>query len=218
MDEIRFVDTTLRDGHQSLWAERMTTGMMLPVARTMDEAGFDAIELMSASHLKKCVRELKGRPLGPGANAGGARHPYPVAADGGEGERVRDHPGIGLRALHRADGGQRHPPSAYFGGVERVRRVAAQGRHRPQERARAHRQPHLFGVAQAHRRVLRAKDPGGRIPEGAVSLPQGSRRAADSRAHPHPGADDLRERRRHPGGAAHPLHHRAWDPCAAWKR
>ena len=62
MDEIRFVDTTLRDGHQSLWAERMTTGMMLPVARTMDEAGFDAIELMSASHLKKCVRELKEDP------------------------------------------------------------------------------------------------------------------------------------------------------------
>jgi len=59
---IRFVDTTLRDGHQSLWAEQMTTGMMLPVAKQMDEAGFDAIELMSASHLKKCVRELKEDP------------------------------------------------------------------------------------------------------------------------------------------------------------
>ena len=62
MDEVRFVDTTLRDGHQSLWAERMTTGMMLPVARAMDEAGFDAMELMSASHLKKCVRELREDP------------------------------------------------------------------------------------------------------------------------------------------------------------
>jgi len=61
-DKIRFVDTTLRDGHQSLWAEQMTTGMMLPVAKQMDEAGFDAIELMSASHLKKCVRELKEDP------------------------------------------------------------------------------------------------------------------------------------------------------------
>ncbi len=30
--EIRFVDTTIRDGHQSLWASSMTTGMMLPVA------------------------------------------------------------------------------------------------------------------------------------------------------------------------------------------
>jgi oxaloacetate decarboxylase alpha subunit len=61
-DGIRFVDTTIRDGHQSLWAENMTTGMMLPVAERMDGAGFDAIELISSSHLKKCVRELKEDP------------------------------------------------------------------------------------------------------------------------------------------------------------
>ena len=58
-DGIKFVDTTIRDGHQSLWAENMTTGMMLPVAERMDRAGFGAIELISSSHLKKCVRELK---------------------------------------------------------------------------------------------------------------------------------------------------------------
>ena len=40
MDEIRFVDTTLRDGHQSLWAEGMLTGMILPIAERMDQAGF----------------------------------------------------------------------------------------------------------------------------------------------------------------------------------
>jgi oxaloacetate decarboxylase (Na+ extruding) subunit alpha len=61
-DGIEFVDTTIRDGHQSLWAENMTTGMMLPVAEAMDRAGFDAIELISSSHLKKCVRELKEDP------------------------------------------------------------------------------------------------------------------------------------------------------------
>jgi oxaloacetate decarboxylase (Na+ extruding) subunit alpha len=61
-DGIEFVDTTIRDGHQSLWAENMTTGMMLPVAEAMDQAGFDAIELISSSHLKKCVRELKEDP------------------------------------------------------------------------------------------------------------------------------------------------------------
>src|SRR5262245_2878884 len=59
---IKFVDTTIRDGHQSLWAENMTTGMMLPVAEAMDRSGFDAIELISSSHLKKCVRELKEDP------------------------------------------------------------------------------------------------------------------------------------------------------------
>jgi oxaloacetate decarboxylase (Na+ extruding) subunit alpha len=60
--EITFVDTTLRDGHQSLWAENMTTGMMLSVAEQMDRAGFAAMELISGSHLKKCVRELKEDP------------------------------------------------------------------------------------------------------------------------------------------------------------
>src|SRR5438105_15951944 len=40
----------------------MTTGMMLPVAERLDRAGFDAIELIYSSHLKKCVRELKEDP------------------------------------------------------------------------------------------------------------------------------------------------------------
>src|SRR5213595_3648485 len=40
----------------------MTIGMMLPVAERLDRAGFDAIELISSSHLKKCVRELKEDP------------------------------------------------------------------------------------------------------------------------------------------------------------
>jgi oxaloacetate decarboxylase alpha subunit len=62
MDEIRFVDTTLRDGHQSLWAERMTTGMMLPVAERIDNAGYEAIEILSGSHIKKSVRELREDP------------------------------------------------------------------------------------------------------------------------------------------------------------
>jgi oxaloacetate decarboxylase (Na+ extruding) subunit alpha len=62
MSEIIFVDTTLRDGHQSLWAENMTTGMMLPIAERMDNAGFEAIEMISSSHMKKCVRELKEDP------------------------------------------------------------------------------------------------------------------------------------------------------------
>lgn len=62
MSEIRFVDTTIRDGHQSLWAEGMTTGMMLSVADGLDRAGFDAIEILSGSHIKKAVRELKEDP------------------------------------------------------------------------------------------------------------------------------------------------------------
>jgi oxaloacetate decarboxylase alpha subunit len=62
MDTIYFVDTTIRDGHQSLWAENMTTGMMLPIAKNLNRAGYEGIELISGSHLKKCVRELKEDP------------------------------------------------------------------------------------------------------------------------------------------------------------
>ncbi len=45
-NEIRFVDTTLRDGHLSLWASGMTTAMVLPVAERLGRAGFEAIEVM----------------------------------------------------------------------------------------------------------------------------------------------------------------------------
>ncbi len=62
MKEVNFIDTTFRDGHQSLWAEGMTTAMMLPVASQMDRIGFKAMEVIGASHFKKCVRELREDP------------------------------------------------------------------------------------------------------------------------------------------------------------
>ena len=60
--DIRFVDTTLRDGHLSLWASNMRTGMMLPIAERLDRAGFEGIEIMSSAFYKKCVRDLKDDP------------------------------------------------------------------------------------------------------------------------------------------------------------
>jgi len=60
--EVFFVDTTLRDGQLSLWASNMRTEMMLPVAETLDRAGFEAIEVMSSAFYKKCVRDLKDDP------------------------------------------------------------------------------------------------------------------------------------------------------------
>jgi len=46
----------------SLWAERMTTGMILPVASLADQAGFLGMELVGTSIFKKCVRELREDP------------------------------------------------------------------------------------------------------------------------------------------------------------
>ncbi len=62
MDEIKIVDTTLRDGNTSLWAHNMTTGMMLPVLRHMDQAGFDAMEFFVAGSFKKVIREQLDNP------------------------------------------------------------------------------------------------------------------------------------------------------------
>lgn len=62
MGKVYFVDTTLRDGPSSLWAMGIRTDMMLPVAATMDEAGFLAMEIIASAFFKKCVRELKDDP------------------------------------------------------------------------------------------------------------------------------------------------------------
>ena len=62
MKKMSFVDTTLRDGHHSLWAMGMRTGMMVPVAEQLDEIGFKSIEVCGAGHLRKCIRELKENP------------------------------------------------------------------------------------------------------------------------------------------------------------
>lgn len=63
MHEVKFVDTTIRDGQQSLWATGMRTGMMLPVMERLDQAGFEAIEIHANSFEKKMVRELLEDPF-----------------------------------------------------------------------------------------------------------------------------------------------------------
>jgi oxaloacetate decarboxylase alpha subunit len=62
MAEIRFIDTTLRDGQQSLWALNMKTGMMLAAAEHMDRAGFESAEFFVTVMFRKLVREHKENP------------------------------------------------------------------------------------------------------------------------------------------------------------
>lgn len=63
MPEVRFVDTTVRDGQQSLWATNMRTDMMLPALGYLDRAGFEAIEIHANSFEKKMIRELLENPF-----------------------------------------------------------------------------------------------------------------------------------------------------------
>ena len=62
MNELRFNEETFRDGQQSLWANRMRTASMLPIAPVMDEAGFDSINIMSGSAFESCVLYLNEDP------------------------------------------------------------------------------------------------------------------------------------------------------------
>ena len=59
---IRLVDVTLRDAHQCLWATRMTTAMMAELARRLDRAGFEAIDLVGGAVFDVCVRYLREDP------------------------------------------------------------------------------------------------------------------------------------------------------------
>ena len=62
MKEIRIIDQTFRDAHQSLWAFRMTTAMMLKVAERMDRIGFESMDFMGPAHIEVGVRYLKENP------------------------------------------------------------------------------------------------------------------------------------------------------------
>ncbi len=60
---VYFVDTTFRDGAQSLWAMKMTRGMYEAVAAEMDQGGFKYIELPAhALYMQMMIRFYKEDP------------------------------------------------------------------------------------------------------------------------------------------------------------
>ena len=60
--DVRFIDTTFRDGSQSLWASGIRPGMMEAVAEGMDRAGFDVIEVPGGTHEEVRPRSELTRP------------------------------------------------------------------------------------------------------------------------------------------------------------
>jgi oxaloacetate decarboxylase alpha subunit len=59
---VKLIDVTIRDGHQCLWATRMTTAMMKDIAPRLDAAGFEAIDLVGGAVFDVCVRFLREDP------------------------------------------------------------------------------------------------------------------------------------------------------------
>src|ERR1700733_1767670 len=70
MAHIEFIDSTLRDGQQSLWGMRMQAGMALPVAPQLDRTGFRVIDLTGSSFFEVMIRVAREDPWeGMRANA-----------------------------------------------------------------------------------------------------------------------------------------------------
>src|SRR3954467_850806 len=57
MAEVGIVDTTVRDGHQSLWsANALSTEMIAAIAPTLDRTGYHATDFTSSTHMAMAVR------------------------------------------------------------------------------------------------------------------------------------------------------------------
>jgi oxaloacetate decarboxylase alpha subunit len=62
MRRLGFIDVTLRDGQQCLWATRMMSAMMAPILFTIDRAGYDYINILGGAVSDVCVRYLHENP------------------------------------------------------------------------------------------------------------------------------------------------------------
>lgn len=59
---VKFVETALRDGHQSLMATRLTTDEILTVLPELDKAGYHALEVWGGATFDACLRYLNEDP------------------------------------------------------------------------------------------------------------------------------------------------------------
>ena len=60
--KVKFVETALRDGHQSLFATRMTTEEVLLALKELDKVGYYAIEIWGGATFDACLRFLNEDP------------------------------------------------------------------------------------------------------------------------------------------------------------
>ena len=56
MKHVEFLDTTMRDGQQSLWGMRMKAGMALPVSPIVDRTGYHVIDLTGSSMFECLIK------------------------------------------------------------------------------------------------------------------------------------------------------------------
>jgi oxaloacetate decarboxylase (Na+ extruding) subunit alpha len=59
---LKITELVLRDAHQSLFATRMTTEDMLPIAEKLDQVGFFSLEMWGGATFDTCIRFLNEDP------------------------------------------------------------------------------------------------------------------------------------------------------------
>jgi oxaloacetate decarboxylase (Na+ extruding) subunit alpha len=59
---LKITDTTLRDGHQSLWATRMRTKDITDIIETIDSVGYYSLEVWGGATFDVCLRFLRENP------------------------------------------------------------------------------------------------------------------------------------------------------------
>ena len=62
MAKVKFMETALRDAHQSLIATRMSTEDMIPIAEKMDKVGYHSMEVWGGATFDSCLRFLNEDP------------------------------------------------------------------------------------------------------------------------------------------------------------
>lgn len=62
MNPVHIMETSLRDGHQSLMATRLTTAEILPIVEKMDQVGYFALEVWGGATFDACLRFLNEDP------------------------------------------------------------------------------------------------------------------------------------------------------------
>ena len=60
--EIKIIDTTLRDAHQSIWATRMRTEHIMELLDDVTNAGFEHVDLVAPIQFDVPVRYLREDP------------------------------------------------------------------------------------------------------------------------------------------------------------
>jgi len=60
--KVAITDTTLRDGHQSLWATRMKASEMMPIAEKLDAVGYWSLEVWGGATFDVALRFLNEDP------------------------------------------------------------------------------------------------------------------------------------------------------------